>query len=574
MKKRLIFTKESPDTFKFGDTDSRLSMQLVDTTDDVNAPVDPSSFQSVKMVIRSKDYYLRDLTPVIDKDSVTVNSSDLADLPAGSYFFEAWATTKDGKAEVYPDYGFLGFEITQNGYYQAGRELAGVAVDHLRDEFHKYVDDRLAAQKPVDLSDYVKSEQLWDYAKKQDVPVVAYDSDKNTLSINGQRWELQQKIDLSSYAKKSDIPVVGLDVKDRTLSINGVKVDIPAKVNLAQYVTSEQFNQAVQAFPVITYDSSKNDLEVNGQKVPLVSDQDVDNKLTDYAKKTDLPVLTLDTTKRTLNLNGVSINIPASVDLSGYAKTSEVPKVTYDATSKKLTVDGVDVPLTGGQSVDLSEYVKESDLFYGFGNPKFPSYTIYGSGNSRYISLGDESYLNNALQDTQLAFSRLWYPSQYYFNYKRSFATIDEVKKRAMIVLKYADHQLNPDLYFSFGGGYQKYDYDSSYKFSYVDLHPTDIPKYKKLVDPIYSEYSTKIDQASQIKTVVSLTMECISEISSAIFGKFRVISRDNDFPVDAQLWYWCFDNPLNDRNEYSYISNDWTTWPVPDNYTPDKEAK
>ena len=504
MKKRLIFTKESPDTFKFGDTDSRLSMQLVDTTDDVNAPVDPSSFQSVKMVIRSKDYYLRDLTPVIDKDSVTVNSSDLADLPAGSYFFEAWATTKDGKAEVYPDYGFLGFEITQNGYYQAGRELAGVAVDHLRDEFHKYVDDRLAAQKPVDLSDYVKSEQLWDYAKKQDVPVVAYDSDKNTLSINGQRWELQQKIDLSSYAKKSDIPVVGLDVKDRTLSINGVKVDIPAKVNLAQYVTSEQFNQAVQAFPVITYDSSKNDLEVNGQKVPLVSDQDVDNKLTDYAKKTDLPVLTLDTTKRTLNLNGVSINIPASVDLSGYAKTSEVPKVTYDATSKKLTVDGVDVPLTGGQSVDLSEYVKESDLFYGFGNPKFPSYTIYGSGNSRYISLGDESFLNNALQDTQRAFSRLWYPSQYYFNYKRSFATIDEVKKRAMIVLKYADHQLNPDLYFSFGGGYQKYDYDSSYKFSYVDLHPTDIPKYKKLVDPIYSEYSTKIDQASQIKTVVS----------------------------------------------------------------------
>ena len=68
--------------------------------------------------------------------------------------------------------------------------------------------------------------------------------------------------------------------------------------------------------------------------------------------------------------------------------------------------------------------------------------------------------------------------------------------------------------------------------------------------------------------------MDCISEISSVIFGKFRVISRDNDFPVDAQLWYWCFDNPLNDQNEYSYISNDWTTWPVPDNYTPDKEAK
>lgn len=578
MKKRLIFTKDSPDTFKVGDTDSTLSMQLVDTTDDVNAPVDPSSFQSVKMVIRSKDYYLRDLTPAITKDSVTVNSADLADLPAGSYYFEAWATTKDGKAEVYPDYGFLGFEITQNGYYQAGGELAGVAVDKLRDEFHKYVDDQLAAQKPVDLSDYVKSEQLAEYAKKQDVPVVAYDSAKNTLSINGQSWELQPQIDLSSYAKKSDVPVVGLDVKDRTLSINGIKIDIPAKVDLAQYVTSEQFNEAVQAFPVVTYNSSTNDLEVNGQKVPLVSDQDVDNKLTGYAKKTDLPVLTLDTTKRTLNVNGVSINIPASVDLSGYAKTSEVPKVTYDATNKKLTVDGVDVTLTGGQSADLSQYVKESDLFYGTGTAKVPAFRTE-SYSTPYFEMNDEGYLNNALRDVMnnqiLFYKKIIYNN----NYKRYSAPLSEVKTRAKIVLDYADHKLPPDKYFSFGGNYRQYhDYYSTYKFTYVDLKQSDISRYKKLVDPIYQKAIKNINDAQSISDIVKITRDAIDNMNSNLL-EFNVISMDNDFSVYASLWY--FSDVNSTTNLSDVISSDWTLWPVPDNYTPDttsitnnKEAK
>ena len=566
MKKRLIFTKESPDTFKFGDTDSTLSMQLVDTTDDVNTPVDPSSFQSVKMVIRSKDYYLRDLTPAINKDSVTVSSSDLADLPAGSYFFEAWATTKDGKAEVYPDYGFLGFEITQNGYYQAGRELAGVAVDKLRDELHKYVDDRLAAQKPVDLSDYVKSEQLQDYAKKQDVPVVAYDSDKNTLSINGQSWQLQQKIDLSAYAKKSDIPVVGLDVKDRTLSINGIKIDIPAKVDLSSYVTSEQFNEAVQAFPIVTYDISTNDLEVNGQKVPLVSDQDVDNKLIGYAKKTDLPVLTLDTTKRTLNLNGVSINIPASVDLSGYAKTSEVPKVTYDQTNQKLTVDGVDVPLTGGQSEDLSKYIFSNSADKSF-RTNIDLSKEYDQQYIDFFAHGNTSDVQSAIRSNSDNIFDLHHLVNYIGKTLLMMADIKLVKQRAKILFDYADSKIDIDSYFSFNGN--QTDWGVNTDVLGIGLYQSDdnLKQYHTLIDPIYTEYLQKIDSATTVQSVITTTKEGLIKIDDLLD---RGNINNSNFQT-AKLWYHWGDN---DRATVNFMPDDWTKWPVPDDYTLDKEAK
>ena len=113
------------------------------------------------------------------------------------------------------------------------------------------IDDKLAtvaAGGKVDLSGYVKTEQLNDYAKKTDVPNVVYDQSKKTLTINGVNVDLPDNVDLSDYvrkedtsgfAKKSDIPtvpVIALDTAKRTLTVNSNVINIPDSVDLTGYV--------------------------------------------------------------------------------------------------------------------------------------------------------------------------------------------------------------------------------------------------------------------------------------------------------------------------------------------------
>ncbi len=104
--------------------------------------------------------------------------------------------------------------------------------------------------------------------------------------------------------------------------------------------------------------------------------QDID--LSDYYKKSDIdrrfatkdsvPTVSLDADQRKLTVNDKTIDIPASVDLSGYAKKDAVPSVVYDANKHLLTINGQEVALSA--DVDLSNYYTKSEVDSRLSNNK------------------------------------------------------------------------------------------------------------------------------------------------------------------------------------------------------------
>ena len=234
----------------------------------------------------------------------------------------------------------------------------------------------------VDLTDYVKTEQLSDLAKKTDVPAVALDTEKRTITVNGTAINIPDNVDLSNYATKDELPKVTLDVEKRKITVGDASLNIPSsvdlsnyytksevddklasavsggKVDLSGYVKTEQLNDYAKKtdVPNVVYDSSKKTLTINGVNVDLPDNVDLSDYVrkedtTDFAKKSDIPtvpVITLDTAKRTLTVNNNVINIPNSVDLSGYVKTGDLADYALKS----------DIPA----SPDLSEYAKKSDI--------------------------------------------------------------------------------------------------------------------------------------------------------------------------------------------------------------------
>lgn len=234
----------------------------------------------------------------------------------------------------------------------------------------------------VDLTDYVKREQLSDYAKKTDVPSVTLDTTKRTLTINGTVINIPDNVDLSGYATKAELPKVTLDVAKRQITVGDASLTIPesvdlsnyytksevddklatasagGKVDLSGYVKTEQLSDYAkkQDVPSVVYDQAKKQLTINGVNVDLPNNVDLSDYVrkedtSDFAKKSDIPTvptIALDTTKRTLTVNGNVINIPDSVDLSGYAKTSDLADY-----AKKS-----DIPA----APDLSQYALKSDI--------------------------------------------------------------------------------------------------------------------------------------------------------------------------------------------------------------------
>lgn len=301
------------------------------------------------------DYYTKEqVEQQIKNNKVTVDLTDyvkredLADLakktdvPTVSLDTEKRTITVNGTSINIPD------SVDLSGYATKA-ELPKVSLDvakreitigdatldvpgnvDLSDYYTKsQVDDKLAtaaAGGKVDLSGYVKTEQLNDYAKKQDVPSVVYNQAKKTLTINGVNVDLPDNVDLSDYvrkedtsgfAKKSDIPtvpVITLDTSKRTLNVNGNVINIPDSVDLSGYVKVDQ--------------------------------------LSDYARKSD---------------------IPAAPDLSQYAKKSDIKTVDLTPYITKETADSkyatkAEIPNLSGyalksdiKTVDLTPYLKKTD---------------------------------------------------------------------------------------------------------------------------------------------------------------------------------------------------------------------
>ncbi|MQB62828.1 hypothetical protein DN451_03790 [Lactobacillus reuteri] len=234
----------------------------------------------------------------------------------------------------------------------------------------------------VDLTDYVKREDLADLAKKTDVPNIALDTEKRTLTINGTAVNIPDSVDLSSYATKAELPKVSLDVAKRQITVGDASINVPdnvdlsnyytksqiddklatasagGKVNLSGYVKTEQLNDYAKKtdVPNVVYNQAKKQLTINGVNVDLPNNIDLSDYVrkddtADFAKKSDIPTvpeITLDTAKRTLTVNSNVINIPDNVDLTGYVKTGDLSGYALKS----------DIPA----APDLSEYAKKTDI--------------------------------------------------------------------------------------------------------------------------------------------------------------------------------------------------------------------
>ena len=243
--------------------------------------IDPSAIDSSDYAKKSDvpavtlDVNNRTLT--IDKQTIDIpNNVDLSgyakseDVPNVKYNSQTKTLTVNGVTVEIPS------TVDLSNYYT-------------KDQVNQQIKEN---KTTVDLTDYVKREDLADLAKKQDVPNVVYDQAKKQLTINGVNVDLPDNVDLSDYvrkedtadfAKKSDIPtvpVIALDTAKRTLTVNGNVINIPNSVDLSGYVKVDQ--------------------------------------LSDYARKSD---------------------IPASPDLSEYAKKSDIKAVDLTPYITKAAAD-------------------------------------------------------------------------------------------------------------------------------------------------------------------------------------------------------------------------------------------
>lgn len=342
-------------------------------------------------------------TLTINKQTINIpNSVDLsgyaktADVPNVKYNNDTKTLTVNGVTVEIPS------NVDLSNYYT-------------KDQVNQQIKEN---KTTVDLTDYVKTEQLSDLAKKTDVPTVSLDTAKRTLTINGAVINIPDSVDLSTYATKAELPKVILDVESRKITVGDASLNIPASVDLSNYYTKAQIDDKLTTaaaggkvdlsgyvktsqlddyakktdVPSVVYDSSKKQLTINGVNVDLPDNVDLSDYVrkedtAGFAKKTDIPtvpVITLDTAKRTLTVNGNVINIPDSVDLTGYVKTrdlagyalkSDIPAAPdlsqyalksdikqVDLTPYVTKVDADSKYATKSEIPDLSGYAKKSDV--------------------------------------------------------------------------------------------------------------------------------------------------------------------------------------------------------------------
>lgn len=345
-----------------------------DLHDDVNDAVkhikiDPS-------MLDLSDYAKKDNVPTVtldvDKRTLTINNQTI-NIP-NSVDLSGYAKTEDVPNVKYNNDTKT---LTVNGVTVEIPSTIDLSNYYTKEQVNQQINEN---KTTVDLTDYVKNEQLSDYAKKTDVPAVTLDTAKRTLTINGTAINIPDTVDLSNYATKEELPKIMLNVAKRKITVGDATLDVPGnvdlsdyytksqiddklttaaaggKVDLSGYVKTEQLNDYAkkQDVPNVVYDQSKKTLTINGVNVDLPDNIDLSDYVrkedtADFAKKSDIPtvpVIALDTAKRTLTVNNNVINIPESVDLTGYVKTGDLANYALKSDIKP---------------VDLTPYLKKTD---------------------------------------------------------------------------------------------------------------------------------------------------------------------------------------------------------------------
>ena len=336
--------------------------------------IDPASLDLSDYAKKSDIPTVPTVTLDVDKRTLTINKQTI-NIP-NSVDLSGYA-----KSDQVPDvkYNAQTKTLTVNGVAVEIPSNVDLSNYYTKEQVEQQIENNNVT---VDLKDYVKREDLSDLAKKQDVPSVALDTTKRTITVNGTAINIPDSVDLSGYATKSELPKITLNVSKRQIEVGDATLDVPesvdlsnyytksevddklaaaaagGKVDLSGYVKTEQLNDYAKKkdVPNVVYNSNKKTLTINGVNVDLPNNVDLSDYVrkedtANFAKKTDIPTvptIALDTSKRTLTVNGNVINIPDSVDLSGYVKVDQL----NDYARKS------DIPA----APDLSQYALKSDI--------------------------------------------------------------------------------------------------------------------------------------------------------------------------------------------------------------------
>lgn len=296
----------------------------------------------------------------------------------------------------------------------------------------------------VDLSGYVKEDELKDYAKKSDipavpdlapyatsdmvaenyetkseasqalgmkadtasVPVIQLDTEKRTLTVNGQSVNIPGTVDLSGYAKTDQVPQVVYDAGTRKLTVDGVKVDIPASVDLSNYYTKDEVDSKLATAAAggkIDLTGYVKEIELSDyakkSDIPAVPDLTPyakEAELSDYAKKSDLPTMpdlapyakSSDIAETYESKSDASVALADKVstsalasyatkdELSTKADAASVPAVSVDVEKRTITVNGKNIAVP--ESVDLSGYATKGEIPQVVYNAEAKTLTVNG----------------------------------------------------------------------------------------------------------------------------------------------------------------------------------------------------
>ena len=310
----------------------------------------PESRYTYQAAFATEESLIKQIPMAIDGNQLKFGSDQLLDLPAGVYKLEVWETIDNVIHAIYPSDRKLRFTVKENVLDLPEGTVSSLTLDEFIDQFNKAVINGGS----IDLTGYVKTDELKQQLAGLNIPKVSLDPLNRVLTINGSNIDIPDTVDLSKYATTDELPKVEYDADKHVLTINGTQVDLPDNVDLSNYYNKsevdDKFSKVADADKKYT----------TKQELPDVSDLAKKSDLDEYAKKAVVPVISLDAEARKLTLNGTEINIPAAVDLSGYATKQELPKITYDQDTKSLTINGAKIELPS--NVDLSGYYTKSEV--------------------------------------------------------------------------------------------------------------------------------------------------------------------------------------------------------------------
>ena len=165
MSKRLLYTEDSPESFKLGDTATKIKVRPYFSDDDINVAADLKGYKSIRLAVKNAKTYINSYpVAAVDDHTAMITSEQLVGLPVDQYFVELWCTTEDLHTDVFPSDEFLPLRISVNAEGELGEAITKVTRDQAVKDLSKKIDDKLKdakGEKGDPGQDGLSAYQLW-----------------------------------------------------------------------------------------------------------------------------------------------------------------------------------------------------------------------------------------------------------------------------------------------------------------------------------------------------------------------------------------------------------------------------